>query len=148
MKTKIISMILLVAMVFSVAAMGMVPAFAEDEGKYPRHEPSHWADEEGLNDQDYTFAVVGDIQKIMEIDYLSRQDKDASNDTNHVDTLFTWLAENAEAKKIKHVFTLGDLTEYSANDDPDLAYGVGTQYGDAEWQILKSSITNIFKIIN
>ena len=147
MKTKIISMILLVAMVFSVAAMGMIPSFAEGEDKYPRHEPSHWADEEGLNDQDYTFAFVGDIQKIMEIDYLRSTDNDPSNDTNYVDTLFTWLAENAEAKKIKHVFTLGDLTEYSATDDADLAYATGTQYGDAEWQILKRSITKLDGVV-
>ena len=147
MKTKIISMILLVAMVFSVAAMGMIPSFAEGEDKYPRHEPSHWADEEGLNDQDYTFAFVGDIQKIMEIDYLRSTDKDPSNDTNYVDTLFTWLAENAEDRKIKHVFTLGDLTEYSATDDADLAYATGTQYGDAEWQILKRSITKLDGVV-
>lgn len=147
MKTKIISMILLVAMVFSVAAMGMVPAFAEDEGKYPRHEASHWADEEGLNDQDYTFAFVGDIQKITELDYLSRQDQDPSNDTNYVDTLFTWIADNAEAKKIKHVFTLGDLTEYTSSDDEDLSYVSGTQYGDVEWQLVKSSITKLDGIV-
>ena len=133
MKTKIISMILLVAMIFSVAAMGMVSSFAANNTqKYPYHEASHWTTEGGINDQDYTFAFVGDIQKITEIDYQTAKDDIPDNDTHHVDTLFTWLAENAAAKKIQHVFTLGDLTENTSSDDPDLSYGGGGTYGDTE----------------
>lgn len=150
MKTKIISMILLVVMVFSVAAMGMLPSIAaatNNTNKYPYHEASHWTTEGGINDQDYTFAFVGDIQKITEIDYETGKDSDPDNDTHHVDTLFTWIAENAESKKIKHVFTLGDLTENTSSDDPDLSYGGGSQYGDVEWNIVKSAITKLDGIV-
>ena len=59
MKTKIISMILLVAMVFSAASMGMVSSFAEEARTYPYHEAGHWTNEGGIDDQDYTFAFVG-----------------------------------------------------------------------------------------
>ena len=148
MKTKIISMILLVTMLFSCAVMGMIPSFAEDEKpSYPRHEASHWTDVGGINDQDYTFAFVGDVQKITEIDYLTSIDQDPSNDTHYVDTLFTWLAENAEAQKIKHVFTLGDLTEFTSSDDPDLSYVSGTQYGDKEWQMVKAAVSKLDGIV-
>ena len=147
MKRKIISMILLIAMLFSLVAMGMVSTSGEEK-TYPYHEASHWTDKGGITDQDYTFAFVGDIQKITELDYLSRLDDDPSNDTNYVDTLFTWLAENAEAKKIKHVFTLGDLTEYTSSDDSDLAYTDGSvQYGDTEWQLVKSSIAKLDGVV-
>ena len=149
MKTKIISMILLVAMVFSAASMGMVSSFAEEARTYPYHEASHWTNEGGIDDQDYTFAFVGDIQKLTELDYLSRQNKDASDDTNYVDTLFTWLANNAESKKIQHVFTLGDLTEYTSSDDEGLSYVDSTtqQYGDAEWQMVKESISKLDGVV-
>ena len=146
MRTKIISMILLVAMIFSVAAMGMLSSSAAGKS-YPYHEASHWTTEGGINDQDYTFAFVGDIQKLTEIDYLTGKDSNPDNDTHHVDTLFTWIANNAQDKKIKHVFTLGDLTEYTSADDADLSYSPGTQYGDVEWQMVKNAITKLDGIV-
>ena len=146
MKTKIISMILLVSMVFSLVAMGMVSTSGAERA-YPYHEASHWTDKGGITDQDYTFAFVGDIQKITELDYLSRLDDDPSNDTNYVDTLFTWLAENAEANKIKHVFTLGDLTEYSSENDPGLSYSHENASGTAEWEMVKASIQKLDGVV-
>lgn len=147
MKTKIISMILLVSMVFSLAAMGMVSSSAAD---YPYHIAEDWTDKGGITDQDYSFAFIGDIQKLTEIDYLTSIDDDPANDTHYVDTLFTWLAENAESKKIKHIFSLGDLTEFSSSDDPDLSYqGSDTVYSeDKEWKIVKDAMSKLDGVVS
>ena len=148
MKNKILSITLFIAMILSVVSMSLVSALAATH-TYPYHEPSHWTDNGGIVDQAFTFAFVGDIQKITEIDYESRQDDDPSNDTNHVDTLFTWIANNAEAKKIKHVFTLGDLTEFSSGDDAELSYGASEnrQVGAEEWEMIFPSIQKLDGIV-
>ncbi len=149
MKNKILSITLFIAMILSVASMSLVPAFAAETPTFPYHIPEDWTDNGGIVDQAFTFAFVGDIQKITEIDYQSRQDSDPSNDTNHVDTLFTWIANNAESKKIKHVFTLGDLTEFSSGDDAELSYGhtSNPQVGAEEWELIKPSIQKLDGVV-
>ena len=47
----------------------------------------------------YSFAVVGDIQKLT-FHYPSQ-----------LDTLYEWIRDNAESKKIKYVVGLGDITD-------------------------------------
>ncbi|MBO7250978.1 MAG: metallophosphoesterase [Clostridia bacterium] len=152
MKKKILSITLFIAMMLSVVSMSLVPAFAADP-TFPYHIAEHWTDRGGIDDQDFTFAFVGDIQKITELDYASRQDSDASNDTNYVDTLFTWIADNAEEKKIEHVFTLGDLTEFSSENDPNLSYaaqaagGSKDASGTKEWDMIKPSIQKLDGVV-
>ncbi len=48
---------------------------------------------------DYSFAVVGDIQNVT-FKYPEK-----------VDTIYDYIINNIESKKIAHVFTLGDMTE-------------------------------------
>lgn len=50
---------------------------------------------------DYAFAVVGDTQCI----------NDSKQSRHYLDTLYSWIADNVESKKIKYVFGLGDITE-------------------------------------
>lgn len=65
---------------------------------------------------DYSFAVVGDIQNVT----YKYPDK--------VDTIYGYIADNIESKKIAHVFSLGDLTE-------------GDSLG--EWNTVKNAITKL-----
>ena len=144
MKIKILSVFLMLTLLFSLASMTLVSASAAEPQR-----PEDWTTEGGVDDQDFTLAFVGDIQSMTMVDYQTSIDSDPTNDTSYVDTLFTWLADNAESKKIKHVFTLGDLTEYSASDNDDLSYtdSTTTQHGDAEWQIVKSAISKLDGVV-
>ncbi len=147
MKIKVISIISIISLLFSIAAMGLVPASAADAPIIPKD----WYDEGGTNDQDFTLAFVGDIQALTEKDYKNSIDEDPNNDTHYVDDLFSWLAENADDRKIKHVFTLGDLTEFSAENDPNLSYAAGTPNsnasGDKEWIIVKNAISQLDGVV-
>ena len=148
MKIKIISMIVILTLLLSSAAMGLISASAAEPTR-----PEDWTTEGDVNDHDFAFAFVGDIQSMTAVDYKNSLDDDPENDTAYVDTLFSWLANNAESQKIKHVFTLGDLTEYSSENDPDLSYaareegGSPNASGDKEWTIVKSAISKLDGIV-
>lgn len=61
-------------------------------------------------DYDYSFAVVGDIQNIS---YFYPE---------KVHTIYDYIVDNIESKKIAHVFTLGDITESNAQREWDVAH--------------------------
>jgi hypothetical protein len=52
-------------------------------------------------DYDYSFAVIGDTQTI------NRDKRD------HMDTIYDYIMDNLESKKIKHVAGMGDITDQS-----------------------------------
>lgn len=79
-----------------------------------------WAEKEPAKDYAYSFAVVGDTQ-ILTMTYPSLY-KD----------LYNWIKENAEAKKIKYVFGLGDITNNSTA---------------GEWQLAKKFMTSLNGIV-
>lgn len=54
---------------------------------------------EEVEDYDYSFAILGDIQSINYMDPAS------------LEVLYDYVVENVQAKKIAHVFGLGDITE-------------------------------------
>ncbi|MBO7250977.1 MAG: metallophosphoesterase [Clostridia bacterium] len=141
MKIRIISIITLIAMIFSVAAMGVLSSSAAVAPK----ENKWYVSKGSINPDtyDYTFAFVGDIQSITEMDYFTG--------TNYVDTLFSWIANNVETKKIQHVFTLGDLTEWSSENDNHLSYATGKPEsqasGNAEWNIVKNAIQKLDGVV-
>ncbi|MBQ4116646.1 MAG: metallophosphoesterase [Clostridia bacterium] len=58
-----------------------------------------WLEKEPVTDYAYSFAVVGDTQTLN----YYYQDKLVS--------LYSWIASNVEAKKIKYVMGLGDITD-------------------------------------
>ncbi len=76
-----------------------------------------WLEKEPVTDYAYSFAVVGDTQTL---NYYYQ---------NKLVTLYSWLASNVEAKKIKYVMGLGDIT------DKDETY---------EWQLAK----NLMKMLD
>ena len=54
-----------------------------------------------VTDYDFSFVVVGDTQII----------NNTTTGTHKLDTLYSWIANNVESKKIEYVFGLGDITE-------------------------------------
>ena len=140
MRTKLVSFLTLIALLFSMVSFGILNASGADLITY-----YGWTRRAACTDQDFTFAFVGDIQTLT---YYN----DYKKGTNYVDGLFTWLVDNAEANKIKHVFTLGDLTDRSAVHDPTLSYGASDPVGndatyDAEYVIVKNAISKLDGIV-
>jgi len=146
MKVKIISIISVLTLIFSVISMSTVSA-ADVQPVIPED----WTDASIAGDPEFTLAFVGDIQALTEMDYKNSIDNDPSNDTAYVDALFDWIAENADDKKIKHVFTLGDLTEFSSENDPNLSYAAqqpaNNASGDKEWIIVKNAISQLDGVV-
>ena len=62
-------------------------------------------DKKPVSDYAYSFAVIGDMQAL---NYYYPDD---------VSSMFEWIANNIESKKIKHVIGLGDFTEKSNTDE-------------------------------
>lgn len=70
---------------------------------------SEWLDSvDEPTSYDYSFAVVGDTQNIT-FKYPEK-----------LDTVYKYIADNIESKKIAHVFALGDMTEGDTLDEWDI----------------------------
>ena len=114
MKKKLIAMICLVSVLLSTIAVAVIPASAA---------PTDWIDRKPVENVDYSFAVLGDIQCTTHFD--------VRNTTINLDKMFTWILRNRETKNIQYVFGLGDsvetLTTYAdAQRNPkewDLVFG-------------------------
>ncbi len=69
-----------------------------------------WLTEDELDpipNYEYSFAVIGDTQTMNE------------NDPEAMGRLYDWILENEEAKKIKYVIGLGDITDNSSDSEWD-----------------------------
>ena len=78
----------------------------------------------------YSFAVIGDTQKLVEYDAL--------NGTGYAADIFDWIVNNADAKKIDRVIGLGDITE--SNIESEWTYA-SAQYDKLENAGIPYSIT-------
>jgi hypothetical protein len=119
MKQKLLACCLLAAMILSVLAL---PVNAASGG---------WIDPKNKKDPaeyDYSFAVVGDTQTLCY--------KDNNTGTKYMDTLYGWIADNAEKKKIEYVFGLGDITE-----TPSASM-------DGQWAVAKNAIFKLNGKVN
>ena len=67
------------------------------------------SEKEDVTDYAYSFAVIGDTQKVN------------YNHPENFSTIYEWILDNIESKKIKHVFGLGDITDTSAAEEWDRA---------------------------
>ena len=86
-----------------------------DDGSFADWTPReyYYTDKEPVTDYDYSFAIVGDTQKVTK-HYPSKLTK-----------IYDWLLANKDSKNIQFVFGLGDIT------DTDSA---------AEWQVAQNAI--------
>ena len=79
-------------------------------------------------DYDYSFAVVGDIQNIS---YFYPE---------KVATIYDYIVDNIESKKIAHVFTLGDITESNAKREWDVAKeAIGKLDGKVRYSLIRGN---------
>jgi hypothetical protein len=85
-------------------------------------------DKEPVKDYAYSFVVIGDTQIICY--------KDATKGTNYMETLYDWIVDHKEEKKIEYVFGLGDITDQD-----------WTETGDAEWAVATSAIRKLDGVV-
>ena len=77
----------------------------------------------------YTFAVIGDTQKLVYQDYLNSIDTIPENDSAHMASIYDWIVANKDSENIQYVMGLGDIIEYN--------YNIG------EWDIAYENITKL-----
>lgn len=75
---------------------------------------------DAVTDYAYSFAFVGDTQKV------------AINDPDKFHYIYDWLVENAEEKNLKFVFGLGDITDKNTA---------------AEWAVAKENIKKLDSVV-
>ncbi|MBQ2735677.1 MAG: metallophosphoesterase, partial [Clostridia bacterium] len=110
---KIISAICAAAILIGILATCTLSAFAAT--------PQRWfADKESVTDYAYSFCFVPDTQYITE------------RDPSNLKCIYDWIVANAEAKKMKFVFGLGDIT----NSDTD-----------TEWSLAKKEIAKLDGVV-
>ncbi len=70
------------------------------EGEYADWTPkSYFVDHESTTDYAYSFCIVGDTQRVTK------------HSPEKLNTIYRWILQNAEAKKIGFVFGVGDITD-------------------------------------
>lgn len=82
-----------------------------------------WADpseKEPITDYAYTFVAVGDTQIVCE------------SYPEHMATLYDWIVNHVESKKIAYVFGLGDITNRTTN---------------TEWEVAKREIAKLDGVV-
>ncbi len=79
------------------------------------------ADKEAVTEFDYTFAVVGDTQKVTEYDNL--------NGTKNLNKIYDWILSQKDKKNIQYVMGLGDITENGSVE--------------AEWKLALNAINKL-----
>ncbi len=91
-------------------------------GKEVKWEQKWFDDRKPVGEYDYSMAVIGDPQTVT---------KNATYADTTLPAIYNYVADNVETRKIKQVFTLGDLTDTKTGKD-------------SEWV----SITNAMDILN
>ena len=96
---------------------------------------SEWINPEDkapVTDYAYSFAIIGDTQYVG---WSSSKNHSEANVTTpeRMDTLYQWVADNVESKKIEFVIGLGDITDDDTND---------------EWSNAANSISKLDGLVN
>ena len=96
-------------------------------------------DKTPVTDYAYSFAVVGDTQYVG---WSSSKNNDVANVTtpDRMDTLYQWIANNVESKKIKFVIGLGDITDDDTNDEwTNAASSIGKLDGLVPYSLIRGN---------
>ncbi|MBO5683020.1 MAG: Ig-like domain-containing protein, partial [Clostridia bacterium] len=96
MKRKLIALICILALLLPMAVMPTSAA------AYTYTSSSTGAPNANT---DYSFAVIGDMQIWTELD------QESNGTTAYTKTVFDWLLQNKDSRKIKYVFELGDTVD-------------------------------------
>ena len=129
-KNKIISLVCVFAMLFSLFATVTVSA------KVDARQDKHWKEAEFSTDHAYSFAFVGDPQFLTVGDYLGVTE-------DHLKTEIGYIADTAKERKLEHVFFLGDITDRGYKNDRNLASDTSSAPGTGEWEIVQEAISQL-----
>ncbi len=129
-RNKILSLICLVAMLFSV--VGTVAVYAEEYVKEAPVDPQLWENPNFEEDHAYSFAFVGDTQFITIGDYLLGTEK--------LKYQFKAIADTVEERKLEHVFYLGDMTDWGYRNDGNLAAAHNYPPITGEWDVVRDAV--------
>ena len=102
---------------------------------------SKWlADEKlpSMGEYDYSFVFIGDTQILTMLDAGNTNKEEGSlpsewKNQNYMNTLYQWIVDNKEEKKIEYVVGLGDITENISRDN--------------EWAIANKAITKLNGVV-
>ena len=89
-----------------------------------------WLDDIEHSDFDYSFAVVGDTQYLIE------------KNPQHMKDIYEWITANKTEKNIKFVFGLGDITEFLYE-----AQNTATDNREKQWGVAKDAISRLDGVI-
>ena len=99
MKKRIVAIACLLAMILSMSTLGALSASAAAVGRV------EFVDVEPIENIDYSFAVLGDVQTIVE-----RQAKNTNTYKVFTQTI-DWILDNKDERKIEYVIGLGDTVD-------------------------------------
>ncbi len=101
----------------------------------------YWiSDKEPVTGYDYTFAVIGDTQKVTYYDY--------QNGTKNLKKIYSWILSQKESQNIQYVMGLGDITEKGTIDaEWDLAVeAIGQLDGKIPYSLVRGNHDNSEKM--
>ncbi len=101
----------------------------------------YWMDsKEPATGYDYTFAVVGDTQKVTYYDY--------QNGTKNLNKIYDWILSQKDQQNIQYVMGLGDITEKGNIDaEWDLALeAIGRLDGQIPYSLVRGNHDNSKKM--
>ena len=108
---------------------------------YHLNRNAYWIKEkEAVTGYDYTFAVIGDTQKVTYYDY--------QNGTKHLNKIYSWILSQKEEQNIQYVMGLGDITEKGTIDaEWDLALeAIGQLNGHIPYSLVRGNHDNSAKM--
>ena len=85
-------------------------------------------------DFDYSFAVVGDTQFLV--------DWDLKNGTAYTSDIYDWIVANKDAKKIARVLGVGDIVESGRLDDA-VTDATAREYAQKQWEYAVSEFSKL-----
>ena len=123
--TSLLCAVIALTMVLSLSVSAAGDSYDElaDSIVNSMFKPQVWidpAEKPDIGEYAYSFVAVGDTQIVCE------------SYPEHMATLYDWIVDNVESKKIAHVFGLGDITNHTTN---------------AEWQVAKQEIAKLDGVV-
>ena len=82
-----------------------------------------WSKTAKYNPDDYAFSfmVVGDTQQLLEYSSIGLAKGELTKGNTYIDKVYDYIVANISKKKVKHVFGVGDITEYNSYGEWSLA---------------------------
>ncbi len=82
------------------------------------------------DDYAFSFMLVGDTQIVSKYSIMGLAQGKVQEGNTYMDMIYDYIVDNVETKKVKHVFGLGDVTEYNAKNEWEEAVRVTSKMND------------------